>query len=51
MTANPRRHDPVQQPIQPIGLKTYQKPVIVKGSVLSSITGQLAPVSHVPSDG
>jgi hypothetical protein len=47
MTANTRKHDPVQ----PIGLKTYQKPVIVKGQVLSSITGQLAPVSHVPSDG
>jgi hypothetical protein len=34
MTANIRRHDPVQ----PIGLKTYQKPVLVKGPVLSSVT-------------
>jgi hypothetical protein len=38
MTSNIKRHDPVQNPVQPIRLKTYQKPVIVKGPVLSSIT-------------
>jgi hypothetical protein len=50
MNANTRRHDPVQHPVQPIGLKTYQKPVIVKGPVLSSITAQPAPVSNISSD-
>jgi hypothetical protein len=34
MTANTRKHDSVQ----PIGLKIYQKPVLVKGPVLSSVT-------------
>ena len=50
MTANTRRHDPVQQSARPIGLKTYQKPIIVKGPVLSSITAAPAPVSGISSD-
>ena len=42
MTTNTRKHDPVQ----PIGLKTYQKPVLVKGPVLSSITAM--PITPTP---
>jgi hypothetical protein len=45
MTADTRRHDPVQ----PIGLKTYQKPVLVKGALLSSTTAQPA-TSGVSTD-
>ena len=45
MTADTRRHDPVQ----PIGLKTYQKPVLMKGPVLSSTTAQPA-TSGVSTD-
>ena len=49
MTANTTRDDSVQHPVQPIGLKTYQKPVFVKGPLLSSTTAQPA-TSCVSSD-
>ena len=50
MTASTTRDDSVQHPVQPIGLKTYQKPVIVKGPVLSSIAAApAAPISGITS--